>query len=289
MLLGGDEWFSSVPLHIELFEKLRFEQLPYAHISPLMKSQGGNKRKLSKRKDPEAAVSYYVEKGYPKKGVIEYLLNIANSNFYDWRIQNPEKDLADFELKIEKFNSAGALFDVIKLDNICKNYIATLTAKEVYEKALKWASEFDENIASILKANEEYCIEIFNIERTGPKIRKDIVKFEDAREQLTIFFDELLEEEEVVDISQRVAKEKQVEILSKYLQIFSLSDSQEVWFEKIRDISKELSFEKVGDVAMVLRVALTRRTQTPDLYQIMKVLGEKKVRERIQNYIDMMV
>jgi glutamyl-tRNA synthetase len=288
-VIRGDEWFSSLPLHVELFEKLGFDLLPYAHLSPLMKSEDGNRRKLSKRKDPEFAVSYYIEKGYPKKGILEYLLNIANSNFYDWRIQNPEKDIEEFELKLEKYNSSGALFDVVKLNNICKDYIATLTAEEVYNKALKWAKEFDKEIYSLMEENKDYCIEIFNIERTGDKIRKDLVKFEDIREQLTIFFDELLEKEEVEDVSGRVEQEKQVEILNKYLEVFNVKDGQEQWFEKIRDISKQFGFEKVGNVAMVLRVAVTHRTRTPDLYQIMNVLGEEKVRERVQRYVDIMI
>jgi glutamyl-tRNA synthetase len=288
-VIRGDEWFSSLPLHVELFEKLGFDLLPYAHLSPLMKSEDGNRRKLSKRKDPEFAVSYYIEKGYPKKGILEYLLNIANSNFYDWRIQNPEKDIAEFELKLEKYNSSGALFDVVKLNNICKDYIATLTADEVYNKALKWTKEFDKEIYSLMQENKDYCIKIFNIERTGDKIRKDLIKFEDVRVQLTIFFDSLLEKENTEDISGRVKEEVQVDILKKYLEVFDPEDTQEQWFEKIREISKEFNFEKVGDVAMVIRVAITRRTRTPDLYEIINVLGEEKVRDRVQKYIELMV
>jgi glutamyl-tRNA synthetase len=288
-VIRGDEWFSSLPLHVELFNKLGFDLLPYAHVSPLMKSEEGKKRKLSKRKDPEAAVSYYIERGYPKKGIIEYLLNIANSNFYDWRIQNPDKSLEEFELKFDKFNSSGALFDVVKLDNICKNYIATLSAEQVYEKALQWARDFDEEIAKLLEEKKEYCIAIFNIERTGEKIRKDLVKFQDVRDQMSIFFDDLLTKEDVPDITDRVGEEDQKAILTKYLEIFEIEDSSDEWFEKIRNLSKDLGFEKVGEVAMVLRVAITHRTQTPDLYQVIKVLGEEKMRERIKNYIDLMI
>lgn len=288
-VIRGDEWFSSLPLHVELFNKLGFDLLPYAHVSPLMKSEDGKKRKLSKRKDPEFAVSYYIERGYPKKGILEYLLNIANSNFYDWRMQNPDKSLDEFELKFDKFNSSGALFDIVKLDGICKNYIASLSAHEVYDKAMQWARDFDEEVANLLEGNKEYCIAIFNIERTGDKIRKDLVKFEDVRNQMTIFFDELLAKEDVPDVKDRVSEEDQKAILTKYLEIFDIPDSSDVWFDKIRNLSKDLGFEKVGDVAMVLRVAITHRTQTPDLYQVIKVLGEEKVRERIKNHIDLMI
>jgi len=288
-VIRGDEWFSSLPLHVELFDKLGFDLLPYAHFTPLMKSEEGKKRKLSKRKDPEAAVSYYIERGYPREGIIEYLLNIANSNFYDWRIQNPDKNPDEFELKFDKFNSSGALFDVVKLDNICKNYIATLSAEEVYNSALQWAKDFDEEIASLLEENKEHCIAIFNIERTGEKIRKDLVKFQDVRDQMAIFFDDLLSKEGVPDITERVGEEDQKAILTKYLEIFEIGDSSDEWFDKIKNLSKDLGFEKVGDVAMVLRVAITHRTQTPDLYQVIRVLGEEKVRERIKNYLDLMI
>ncbi|HOF79302.1 MAG TPA: glutamate--tRNA ligase family protein, partial [Candidatus Dojkabacteria bacterium] len=138
LVTRGDEWFSSVPLHVELFQKLGFKQIPYAHFSPLMKTENGSKRKLSKRKDPEADVQYYISKGYPKEGVKEYLLNIANSNFYDWKIQHPGKSPEEFALRLDKFNKAGSLFDIVKLDDMCKNYIASLSAEQVYDQALTW-------------------------------------------------------------------------------------------------------------------------------------------------------
>ena len=192
-------------------------------------------------------------------------------------------------MKFEKFNSSGALFDIVKLDNICKNYIATLAAEEVYNEALGWAEDYDEEIATFLRENKEYCIAIFNIERTGDKIRKDLVKFQDVRDLITIFFDELLSKEGVPDITERVSEKDQKLILRKHLEIFEMGDSSDEWFEKIRTLSKDLGFEKVGDVAMVLRVAITHRTQTPDLYQVIKVLGEDKAKERIKNYIDLMI
>jgi glutamyl-tRNA synthetase len=288
-VIRGDEWFSSVPLHVELFEKLGFEKIPYAHVSPLMKLDDGKKRKLSKRKDPEASVSYYLERGYPKEGILEYLLNVANSNFYDWRIQNPEKDIEEFELKIEKFNKAGALFDIVKLDDTCKEYISTLTSEQVYDMGMEWAKVYDSEVYELLKENKDYCISIFNIERTGEKIRKDLVKFENIRGQLGMFFDALLEKEEVEDISGRVEKEDQKKILERYLELFNIDDSQEEWFEKIKNLASQLGYEKVGDVAMILRVAITHRTRTPDLYQVIQVLGEDTVKGRIQKYIDMMI
>lgn len=293
----GDEWFSSVPLHVELFEKLGFTQLPYVHISPLMKLDNGNKRKLSKRKDPEASVEYYALHGYPANGFVEYLLNLANSNFYDWRKQNPNADLEEFNLSIEKLNRAGALFDIVKLDDTCKEYIATLSAEELYDKALNWSEKHHEELHQILVNNKEFCINILNIERTGEKIRKDIVKYEDVYDQFKMFFDDLMEYE---DISEKVSKDEQRKIIERYIENYTEAGSSDDWFNDLKKIAEELGYctdrkeyeknkEKykgiVGDVAMVLRVALTGRTRTPDLYQIMMVLGKEKVMSKLKEYI----
>ena len=287
LVTRADEWFASLPLHVELFKKLGFELPQYCHFSPLQKldNEGKSRRKLSKRKDPEADVQYYIDHGYPKEGVKEYLLNVANSNFYDWKVQNPGKISTGFVLKLEKFNKSGALFDIVKLDDMCKDYIATLTAQQVYDMALEWAEVYNKNIAELLKNNREYCINIFNIEREGNKIRKDLVKFEDISTQLDIFFDELLEKEPVDDISEKVSKEKQVEILKEYIQVYDTNDDQTQWFEKVKVLASKLGYEKVGDVAMVIRVALTHRTKSPDLYQVMKVMGKEKVIQRLEKYI----
>lgn len=306
MVTRGDEWFSSVPLHYELFAKLGFKQIPYTHISPLMKmdNDGKSKRKLSKRKDPEADVQYYIDHGYPKEGILEYLLTLANSNFYDWRVQNPNLDIDEFQLKLEKFNKAGALFDIVKLEDICKEYIASLSAEQVYEKSLDWAKKYDKQAAKLLELNKDYCINIFNIERSGSKIRKDIVKFEDSRTQLNLFFENTFEEQGYEDISSRVDKGLQKEIVEKYLAEYESTNSSTEWFEKVKEVADSLGFtsdrkeyeenkEKykgtVGDVAMVLRVAITKKTQSPDLYQVMNVLGEQKARQRLEKYASEMV
>jgi glutamyl-tRNA synthetase len=295
----GEEWFSSLPLHLEIFKVLGFEQLPYAHISPLMKLDEGGKRKLSKRKDPEASVSYYIKEGYPVDAVKEYLLNIANSGFYDWRLQNPDKDILEFDLKLEKFNRAGALFDITKLHDICKEYISRLTAQEVYENTLQWAKQFNENISVKLENHRDYSINIFNIEREGSKIRKDIVKWSDAPSQLEIFFDDIFDsmEKESIDMDKGLQKD----ILNDFLDTYYPGDSVEEWFNKIKGIGQKYNFSsdykeyeknpkkfkgKVGDVAMVIRVAVTGRKQTPDLYQVMEVMGEERVRNRMKGYME---
>ena len=303
LVIRTEEWFASVPIHYELFKKLGFKQIEYAHPSPLMKldNEGKSKRKLSKRKDPEADVQYYIENGYPNEAIIEYFLTLANSNFYDWRIQNPDVDTNEFQLKLEKFNKAGALFDIVKLEDICKDYIATLSAEEIYERSLNWAREYDEEEAKLLEENKEYCINIFNIERSGQKIRKDIVKFKDSKEQLRIFFDTFFDEDSYEDISSRVDKDVQKEIVEKYIDIYNPDDDSTVWFDNVKKLGEELGFcsdrkeyeanrEKykgtVGDVAMVLRVAITKKTQSPDLYQVMNVLGKEKVVQRLEKYAE---
>ncbi|HBB64424.1 MAG: glutamyl-tRNA synthetase, glutamyl-tRNA synthetase [candidate division WS6 bacterium GW2011_GWC1_33_20] len=298
-VLRGDEWLSSQPLHMEIFKALGFKQLEYGHISPLMKMDGDSKRKLSKRKDPEAAVSYYIEKGYPVQGVKEYILNVANSNFYDWRIQNPDEDILEFNIRLEKFNKAGALFDISKLNDICKEYISKLKAQEIYDMALEWASKFNEDIHSKLINQKDYCISIFNIEREGSKVRKDIVKWSDIPSQVEIFFDDMFMDmdKESVDMDKGLQKN----ILNDFSDTYYPGDSVQEWFNKVKDVAIKNGFSvdskeyesnpkkfkgKVGDVAMILRLAVTGKKQTPDLYQVMQVMGEERVRERIKGYIN---
>lgn len=298
-VLRGDEWLSSQPLHMEIFKVLGFKQLEYGHISPLMKLDESGKRKLSKRKDPEFAVSYYIGNGYPVQAVIEYLLNIANSNFAEWRIQNPEKDILEFDLRLEKFNKAGALFDITKLNDISKEYISRLSAKDIYTYVLEWSEKFNEDIHLKLVNHKDYCINIFNIEREGEKIRKDIAKWSDISSQFEIFFDDMYEssKKDVLDME----KGLQRGILESFLDTYYYGDDSYEWFNKVKKISEENGFcadykeyeknskrykGRVGEVAMVIRVAVTGRKQTPDLYQVMQVMGEDRVRERIKGYLN---
>jgi glutamyl-tRNA synthetase len=292
------EWFPSVPLHLEIFSKLGFESIKYAHPAPLMKMDGGSKRKLSKRKDLEADASFFLHQGYPLVGIIEYFLSIMNSNFEDWRIKNPSLPYTAFELKLEKFNKAGALFDMIKLTDVCKEYISRLSAKDVYNFVLEWAKEFDTDIYNRMISNKGYCISIFNIEREGDKKRKDMSKWSDVKEQFKIFFDDMYEnmKKDVLDMD----RELQISILKEFLATYYYGDNSTEWFNKIKRIAQDNGFAvdykeyekepskykgKVGDVAGVIRVAVTGRKQSPDLYQIMQVMGDGRVRNRIEKYI----
>ncbi|HQJ73343.1 MAG TPA: glutamate--tRNA ligase family protein, partial [Candidatus Dojkabacteria bacterium] len=279
------EWFPSVPLHLEIFDKLGFKRINYAHPAPLMKMDKGNKRKLSKRKDPEADASFFLHQGYPQVGMLEYFLSIMNSNFEDWRIQNPSLPYTDFELKLEKFNKAGALFDMVKLSDVCKEYISRLSAEQVYNFVLEWAKEFDMDIYNRMINNKGYCISIFNIEREGDKKRKDMSKWSDVKEQFKIFFDDMFNDmkKDVLDMDRGL----QINILKEFLATYYYGDSSTEWFDKIKRIAQDNGFAidykeyekepskykgKVGDVAGVIRVAVTGRKQSPDLYQVMQVM-----------------
>ena len=298
-VIRGDEWLSSMPVHLQLFHELGFKAPKYAHIAPIMKNDNGNKRKLSKRKDPEAAVSYYVEMGIPKEAVSEYLLNIANSNFENWRRANKDASIDDFELQINKMSVSGALFDMVKLLDVGKTVISKFTAEEVYNQSKDWAKTFDEELYSILDKDKEYALKVFGIERGNKKPRKDIAKWSDVKENIEYMYDELFEKNKEDYEYQVISDKKEIEkILELYInKYYDENDDKQVWFDKIKELSGEMGFAKevkefkenpgkykahVGDVSTVLRVALTKRTNTPDMYEIMKILGKDRIQKRFE-------
>ena len=301
-VIRGDEWLSSVPLHLQLFHEMGFKPPKYAHIAPIMKNDNGNKRKLSKRKDPEAAVSYYVEMGIPKEAVTEYLLNIANSNFENWRRANKDASIDDFKLEISKMSVSGALFDMVKLLDVGKTVISKFTAEEVYERALEWAKEYDKDLANILENDKEYALKVFGIERGNKKPRKDIAKWSDVRENISYMYDEMFDsQEQHYDYQAINDKEEIKKILDLYInEYYDENDDKQTWFDKIKELSERLGYAKevkeykenpdkykahVGDVSTVLRVALTARTNTPDMYEIMKILGKDRIEARFEKAI----
>lgn len=296
----GDEWISSAPIHLQLFRVLGFKAPKYAHISPIMKEdeETGGKRKLSKRKDPEAAVSYYKEAGFPKEAVLEYLMTIANSDFEDWRRANKTAPLDDFKFSLSKMSKAGALFDLVKLGDISKNYISTLNADEVYSRVLEWAKEYNEELYKLFVKDEAYAKSILGIERGNAKPRKDIAKWSDVRDYLTYFYDELWDKQR--DFAENVSAADSAEILKEYKTIYKHDAPSEDWFPAVRELAIKLGFAgapkeykknpdmykgHVGDVAGVIRAAVTGRRNTPDLYEIMQVLGNDEVMARIDEAI----
>ncbi len=300
-VIRGDEWLSSVPLHLQLFYEMGFRAPKYAHIAPIMKNDEGNKRKLSKRKDPEAAVSYYSELGIPKEAVKEYLINIANSNFENWRRANPDKPLEEFDLQLNKMSVSGALFDIVKLLDVSKIVISKMTAEEVYENAYNWASKYNEELKKLLE-NKEYTLKVFAIERGNKKPRKDIAKWEDVMSNIEYMYDDIFYNKEQKHEYQVINEKEDIsKILSLYIEkYYNENDDKQTWFDKIKELAGELGYAKevkeykanpdaykahVGDVSTVIRVALTARTNTPDMYEIMKVLGKDNVIERLQKEI----
>ena len=298
-VIRSDEWLSSVPLHLQLFHELGFKAPKYAHISPIMKNDNGGKRKLSKRKDPEAAVSYYKEQGVPTDAVKEYLLNIANSTFENWRRANPDKKMEEFDFQLNKMSVSGALFDMVKLLDIGKTVISKMTAENVYENAMEWAKEYDSELADLLK-DKEYALKVFGIERGNKKPRKDIAKWSDVKENISYMYDsEFYNNTQEYPYQPAISDKEDIsKILDLYIEkYYDENDDKQTWFNKIKDVAGEMGYAKevkefkanpemykahVGDVSTVLRVALTSRTNTPDMYEIMQVLGKDRITKRFE-------
>ena len=294
----GDEWLSSVPVHLQLFQELGFRPPRYAHTATILKNDNGNKRKISKRKDPEASAGYYREIGIPVNAVKEYLLNIANSTFENWRKANPNKAMEEFDFQLNKMSVSGALFDMVKLLDIGKNVISKMTAQEVYESSLIWAKKFDKELEELL-SNKEYSLKVLGIERGKAKPRRDISKWSDVKNCIEYMYDDkFFANTDEYEFDKINNKEEIKKILESYLaKYFDLSDDQTTWFGKIKDLAEELGYARevkeykqnpenwpghVGDISTVLRVALTKRKNTPDLYEIMQVLGKDSVEKRLK-------
>lgn len=294
-VIRSDEWLSSLPLHIQLFQEAGFKAPKYCHISPIMKNENGNKRKLSKRKDPEAAVSYYEELGVPADAVKEYLINIANSNFENWRRANKDLPITDFDFQLNKMSVSGALFDMTKLLDVSKSVISRYSAQKVYDESYAWAERHDESLKEILN-NKEYALRALGIERGNQKPRKDIAKWSDVKENIIYMFEEPTEFD-----YDKVSDEDVKNILTEYAKVYDENDDKDTWFSKIKDVAEKCGFAKevkeykadpdkypkghVGDVSSVIRVAITGRRNTPDLYEILRVLGKDEVMKRLSNRV----
>lgn len=301
-VIRGDEWLSSLPLHVQLFVSFGYNVPKYAHVSPIMKEENGSRRKLSKRKDPEAAVSYYHERGIPVEAVKLFLMTLANTNFEQWYDANKDKELNNFTFEFKKMSSSGGLFDVEKLMNISKNYISRLSATDVYEETLKWALEFDPEFSDILKNNKDYATSVFNIEREQKKPRKDYSCYSEIKSQSWYMFEELYEKEKNDYAFQTINDKEEINnILKTYVdKYYSESDTKEEWFEKMKLLADDFGYAKevkdykenpdnykghVGDISLVLRIVLTTKSMTPDLYDIMKLLGIDVISKRYQEFI----
>ena len=293
----GDEWISSLPIHVELFEALGFKVPTYAHLATIQKEEDGKKRKISKRKDPEANVMYYLEKGIPVKAVELYLMTLLNSNFEEWYLANPKGNIQDFTLLFDKMSVGGALFDMEKLLNISKNYLSLLTAEEVYQNTLDWAKKYDSDFANLLEKEREVAILTLNIERESEKPRKDFAMYSEVKENIWYMFKENFTENLKYDWQKITDKTEIKHILDIYLaKYYDPKDDNEEWFNKVKLLCDELGYasnmkeykqnpEKfkgnVADVSTVIRVALTTSSRTPNLKDIMAILGMQEIQRRV--------
>lgn len=298
-VVRADEWLASATLHVQLAEALGIAPFSYAHYAPIQKMVGSSRRKLSKRKDPEAGVAFYFEQGYPTHAVIEYLLNQANASFEEWRTNNPHEPYTNFPFDITKMpTNSGALFNIQKLDDVSRQFLARITPEQLYEYALTWANDYDKQLAEALKADADYAIRVFSIEREGNN-RKDIAKLSDIREAYGFFFDTFYQEA-IKDIEQteiaKISSSDRAAIANAFLASYDASDPQDVWFEKLKALGEELGFTpdtreyrknpdqfkgSVADVAMTLRIALAGRNRSPNLHEVLLVMGPERMRQRL--------
>ena len=294
-VVRGAEWIPSLPIHVELFTKLGFEMPIFCHTGQLMKiDEEGNKRKLSKRKDPELSLDYYRNEGYHPDAVREYLLTILNSNFEEWRIANPDAPVSEFDFTVEKMNGGGALFDLNKLEDVSKDVLVKIPSATLYDFIKEWAEEFRTDMLPVLE-DRAYWLKVLDLDRTGEKPRKDLIKASQIIEYFKYFFEYTKQDEFPAE-----AAADANEILTRYLDSYDHSDDQSGWFEKIRGITADLGyavkpkdFKKhpedykghVGHVSTVIRIALTGRAQSPDIWEIQQIMGEELTRERIKAQI----
>ena len=299
-VVRGDEWLPSLPFHIQLFQALGFKLPKYVHIGPLMKMDGTSKRKLSKRKDPELALTYYKSEGFPVEAVYEYIMTLLNSNYEDWRRANPNAPSTDFKFSPKKLNPAGNLFDYAKLTDVSKNEIAKMDADKVYTLLLDWAKEFDPDFGVKLEADPVYAKRILAIGRGGKKPRKDLAVWKDAKPYMGFFYDEYLEKPEFDD---RFDKKLIAAALNRFLDSFDLADDSGVWFEKVKAVATEIGFTTdmkaykadpsafpgtVADVSTFIRLAVTGKTNSPDLYTVMQILGYDRTVQRIRSALSLL-
>lgn len=300
----GEEWLPSLPIHYELFEAAGWEKPNYAHLPVIMKLDNGNRRKLSKRKDPEASVSFFLENGYPVEGILEYLVTIANSNFEEWRLQNMNANIFEFKLSFDKMTLDGALFDFAKVKNICKERLARLNKEEFTRKAYDFACKYDQQLKELIDRDPEYFKSIINIEREKENPRKDYETFKDIYPIINFFYDDLYDElikEDLPFNFERFTKEQIINVLNEFKNNMGLEYDEEGWFENLKATTVKCGFcsnvkeykknkdaypGHVGDVSEMIRIAISSRRNTPNPYYVLKILGQDKVTTRINKIIE---
>lgn len=296
-VVRGEEWLPSVTKHIEMFKAFGFKPPKYIHTPLIIKRDGDSVRKISKRKDPEASMSYYAEKGYPEEAVIEALMTIINSNYEEWHTNNPDKTFRDFTFSPKKMSSSGALFDLEKLNNISRDVISKMTKEELLERSLNWANKFDEELKELIEKDKEYYMNIINIERCQKKPRKDYETYSDIKNYIWYMYDELfIKEDKTYEFNGTDIEEVRNVLKTYFDKYYDASFDKDTWFNKMKEAAEEMGYcanmkeyklnpnnykGSIADFSMIIRVALTTKTTTPDLYEIMKLLGTNRIKERI--------
>lgn len=293
-VVRGEEWLSTAPMHAQLFDTFGWQRPVYCHTPVLMKMDGETKRKLSKRKDPELGLNYYRQEGYVPEAVWEYLMTLLNSNYEEWRADNPDAPIGNFEFTLEKMSNSGALFDMMKFDNVSQETLLRLSAKEIYEKMSAWLEEYDCEFAKLFTADRDFSEKIIDVGRTGARPRKDLTNWKQARNFLSFYFDSSFKRED--DFPSNVSDADRNEILKRYLETYDHNDDNSQWFQKIRDISEDMNYAvkpkdykknpelykgSISDVSNVIRVAVTGRVNSPDLWEICHIIGEENMKNRI--------
>lgn len=298
-VIRGEEWLSTLPIHVQLFDTFGWERPIYCHTAVLMKMDGETKRKLSKRKDPELGLEYYRAEGYSPAAVWEYLLTVLNSNYEEWRIANPGADANDFEFTLDKMSNSGALFDIMKFEDVSRNILLATDVKDIYAEFADWLKEYNPEFYELFTRDREYTEKVLDVGRHAARPRKDLTNWKQATEFISFYFDETFKIED--DFPENVSDEDKKAILEKYLETFDYSDDNSAWFQKVRDITAELGYAvkpkdykknpdmykgSISDVSSVIRVALTGRTNSPDLWEIIHIIGEDRMRKRIENALN---
>ncbi len=306
-VVRGEEWLSSLPYHVQLFSAFGFKIPKYLHISQLMHmaevtDEDGNvkqvKKKLSKR-DKGAGLTSYISEGYAPECVIEYVMTLLNSNFEDWRRANPDADLSEFKFSVKKMSASGSLFDLQKLTDVSKNVLSRMSAEEIYNRLAVWTKEYDPDFYALLESDPNYAKSILAIGRGGAKPRKDFALYSEVKAYIGFFYDKYFEYKD--SIPDNFSKDDVKKALKLFTESFCIDDDQPTWFNKIKDVASGIGYSPdikayksapesfgghVGDVSMFLRVAVTGRTNSPDMYEVMKILGADKVKERVLSYAD---
>ncbi len=300
-VVRGEEWLSTLPYHVELWSACGFKRPRFSHTAQVLKfdEETGTKRKMSKRKDPESTLEFYFEKGYPADCVLEYLMTLLNSNFEQWRSANQSASYKDFEFKASKMGSSGALFDLAKFNDVSKNVIAKMEAEEVFAGVSAWAKDYDEEFYSLLNRDADYAKAFFAIGRGGKKPRKDFACWSEVKDFVCYFYDELFEVNED-EYSCKISKEERNQILSEYVNMYSAECDSNDWFDTVKELSEKFGYTtdmkaykqnpgnfkgSVTDISTTIRVAITGRQNSPDLFSICSLLGYDKVIARLKNAI----